>query len=46
VVQIKGFAEQTEAALHTFDTAFSAILTADQLAKYNALKELVHGPRT
>jgi len=40
VVQIKGFAAQVEAALKTFDTAFSAILTPEQLAKYNALKEL------
>lgn len=27
-------------AAHTFDTDFSAILTAEQLAKYNALKQL------
>jgi Spy/CpxP family protein refolding chaperone len=40
VVQIKGFAEQAAAALRTFDTAFAAILTPEQLAKYNALKEL------
>jgi Spy/CpxP family protein refolding chaperone len=40
VVQIKGFATQAAAALRTFDTAFSAILTPEQLAKYNALKEL------
>ena len=36
--------EDAEAALHAFDTAFSAILTPEQLAKYNALKELVRGP--
>lgn len=40
VVQIKGFAEQTAAALRTFDTAFSAILTPEQLARYEALKDL------
>ena len=40
VVQIKGFAEQAAAALRTFDTAFSAILTPEQLTKYNALKDL------
>ena len=44
VVSIHGLYEQAEAALHTFDTAFSAILTPEQLAKYNALKELVRGP--
>lgn len=47
VVQIKGFADQTAAASRTFDTAFSAILTPEQLAKYNALKELAgRGPRS
>ncbi|HET9766474.1 MAG TPA: hypothetical protein VFS60_06490 [Thermoanaerobaculia bacterium] len=45
VVSLNGFYEQAEAARHTFDTAFSAILNAEQLAKYNALKELVRGPR-
>ena len=40
VVQIDGFAEQAAAALRTFDTAFSAILTPEQLARYNALKDL------
>ena len=40
VVQIDGFVGQAAAALRTFDTAFSAILTPEQLAKYNALKEL------
>ena len=39
VVQIKGVVGQVAAALHTFDTAFSAILTPEQLAKYNALKD-------
>jgi Spy/CpxP family protein refolding chaperone len=42
VVQIKGIAGQQAAALRTFDTAFSAILTPEQLAKYNALKEAAH----
>jgi|RhiMethySRZTD1v2_1073278.scaffolds.fasta_scaffold225995_2 Spy/CpxP family protein refolding chaperone len=45
VVSLNGFYEQAEAALHVFDTAFSAILTPEQLAKYNALKDLVRGPR-
>jgi Spy/CpxP family protein refolding chaperone len=45
VVSLHDLYEQAEAALHAFDTAFSAILTPEQLAKYNALKELVHGPR-
>jgi Spy/CpxP family protein refolding chaperone len=45
VVSLNGFYEQAEAAVHTFDTAFSAILTPEQLAKYNALKELARGPR-
>ena len=40
VLRLDGFHGQAEAALRTFDTAFSAILTANQLAKYNALKEL------
>jgi Spy/CpxP family protein refolding chaperone len=49
VVKIHDLYEQTETALKTFDTAFSAILTPDQLAKYNALKQLVRlaqGPGT
>jgi Spy/CpxP family protein refolding chaperone len=46
VVSLHDLYEQAEAALHTFDTAFSAILTPEQLAKYNALKELARGPRT
>jgi Spy/CpxP family protein refolding chaperone len=36
-------------ARQTFDTAFSAILTPDQLTKYNALKQIAHldnGPGT
>jgi Spy/CpxP family protein refolding chaperone len=45
VVSLHDLYEQAEAALHTFDTAFSAILTPEQLAKYNALKELARGPR-
>lgn len=45
VVALHDLYEQAEAALHTFDTAFSAILTPEQLAKYNALKELARGPR-
>ncbi|HEV8239046.1 MAG TPA: periplasmic heavy metal sensor [Thermoanaerobaculia bacterium] len=44
VVSLHGLYEQAEAAVHAFDTAFSAILTPEQLAKYNALKELAHGP--
>lgn len=40
VLQIDGFNEQAAAALQTFDTAFSAILTPEQLARYEALKEL------
>jgi Spy/CpxP family protein refolding chaperone len=45
VVSLDGLYEQAAAAARTFDTAFSAILTPEQLAKYNALKELAHGPR-
>ena len=44
VVSLHDLYEQAEAAVHTFDTAFSAILTPEQLAKYNALKELARGP--
>ena len=44
VVGLHDLYEDAEAALHAFDTAFSAILTPEQLAKYNALKELVRGP--
>lgn len=32
-----------KAALDDFDTKFSALLTPDQLARYEALKALVHG---
>jgi Spy/CpxP family protein refolding chaperone len=44
VVDLHDLYEDAEAALHTFDTAFSAILTPEQLAKYNALKDIVRGP--
>lgn len=44
VVSLHDLYEQAEAAFHTFDTAFSAILTPEQLAKYNALKQLARGP--
>ena len=40
VLQLEGFHDQAQAALRTFDTAFSAILTPEQLTKYNHLKEL------
>jgi Spy/CpxP family protein refolding chaperone len=42
VVKIDALYEQAAAAVRAFDTAFSAILTPEQLAKYNALKELAH----
>jgi Spy/CpxP family protein refolding chaperone len=42
VVQIDALIGQAQAAVRTFDTAFAAILTPEQLAKYNALKEFVH----
>ncbi len=35
-------AEQADAARETFDTKFSAILTPEQLARYEALKEAAH----
>jgi Spy/CpxP family protein refolding chaperone len=41
--------EAIRTARQTFDTAFSAILTPDQLTKYNALKQIAHydnGPGT
>lgn len=41
--------EAIHAARQNFDTAFSAILTPDQLTRYNALKQIVHfdnGPGT
>jgi Spy/CpxP family protein refolding chaperone len=34
--------KQVAAARTTFDTAFSAILTADQRTKYNTLKQIAH----
>jgi Spy/CpxP family protein refolding chaperone len=43
VLKVDGFHEQTAAALQEFDTAFKAILTAEQLVKYEALKQLAHG---
>lgn len=42
VVRLDALYEQAEAAARAFDAAFSAILTPEQLAKYNALKELAH----
>ena len=45
VVTLDGLAGQAKAALQAFDTAFSAILTPEQLAKYEALKELAGGGR-
>jgi hypothetical protein len=41
VLQAEGFHDQIAAALEEFDTAFEAILTAEQLVKYEALKQLV-----
>ncbi|MFY9824465.1 MAG: hypothetical protein WAM82_24025 [Thermoanaerobaculia bacterium] len=41
--------EGIHTARQTFDTAFSAILTPDQLTRYNALKQIAHfdnGPGT
>jgi len=41
--------EAIHTARQTFDTAFSAILTADQLTRYNALKQIANfdnGPGT
>ncbi len=41
--------EAIRTARQTFDTAFSATLTPDQLTKYNALKQIAHldnGPGT
>jgi Spy/CpxP family protein refolding chaperone len=35
--------EKIKAALDDFDTKFSALLTPEQLARYEALKALVHG---
>jgi Spy/CpxP family protein refolding chaperone len=42
VVQINGLHDQARAAAQTFDQAFSALLTPEQLAKYNALKDAAH----
>ena len=39
VVQIDGLRDQIREAREDFDAAFSAILTPEQLAKYEALKE-------
>jgi len=41
VVQIDAVRDQIRGARQDFDAAFSAILTAEQLAKYEALKEPV-----
>ena len=35
--------DKIKTALQTFDTSFSAILNGDQLAKYDALKQLLGG---
>ena len=46
LVDIDALGDQVRAAHEEFDVAFSAILTAEQLARYEALKELArpHGP--
>jgi Spy/CpxP family protein refolding chaperone len=41
VVQIDGLRDQIRAAREDFDEAFSAILTPEQLAKYEALKDAI-----
>ena len=41
VVQRHGNYDDIEAVLTTFDASFSALLTPDQLAKYDALKAVV-----
>ena len=41
VVQINGLRDQIRDAREDFDEAFSAILTPEQLAKYEALKDAV-----
>ena len=41
VVQIDGLRDQIREAREDFDEAFSAILTPEQLAKYEALKDAV-----
>jgi Spy/CpxP family protein refolding chaperone len=41
--------QQVRTARQTFDTAFTALLTPDQVTKYNALKQIAHldnGPGT
>jgi Spy/CpxP family protein refolding chaperone len=43
VVQIDALRDQIRDARQDFDAAFSAILTPAQLAKYEALKDLVKG---
>ena len=42
VIQIDGLHDQAKAALQKFDRDFSAILTPEQLAKYEALKDAAH----
>jgi Spy/CpxP family protein refolding chaperone len=42
VVQIDSLHDQAHAAQQTFDSAFSALLTPDQLARYEALKDAAH----
>ena len=42
VVQIDALHDQGRTALQAFDTAFSALLTPEQLAKYDALKDAAH----
>jgi Spy/CpxP family protein refolding chaperone len=42
VLQIDGLRDQAKTALQTFDTAFSALLTPEQLVKYEALKDAAH----
>ena len=42
VVGIDALRDQTRAALQEFDEAFTAILTPEQKAKYEALKEAAH----
>ena len=41
MVQIDGLRDQIRDAREDFDEAFSAILTPEQLAKYEALKDAV-----
>lgn len=44
LVEIDALGDQVRAAHAEFDDAFSAILTAEQLARYEALKVLAQGP--